>query len=317
MKINFENILFERETNVKKNIFLIHGNEETLGGRIKDSLVIKFQKLGFSGLNTKENPIIDKDFDEAGLESLFDEKKISILKNPKISNLSFFNEIDESKHIIIIEDYKIKASDKIKKEFDYSKEFGSIACYKLTRESKKRILDNFIQKNLIKMTSDSYWFFLDNTEDLYGIFENELLKLEQFTNKEASVESIKKLTTEPIAKEIMNIFFKINQKKDRLVLLANNSLNSQSDSIYLLQRIKYFFDLFAKSKLKNERGLILPKYMFGEKDDLQNIYIKIDLKKITDINLLIKRNEFLQRKLPELHKIISVRFLLNIKKIIS
>ena len=317
MKINFENILFKKDFKTKKNVYLLYGNEESLILKIKEGIVGFFRKNNFGALDQQDSFLIDNSFPNMHLDSLFGEKKILIYKNPKILNLEVFSSIDSEKNLIIIEDSRIKSSDKIKKYFDASKDFGSIGCYKLNKESKKRIVDNFINKNELKLTKEAYWYFLENTDDNYKLLENELGKISLYDKKNLEVSDINNTLTEQISQDVVSLFYNITHQRERLVASAQKIISSPADSTYLAQRIKFFIDIFFKSKVANNKILSLPAYMFNEKNSLQKIYDKINLKKIIHIIKLLKKNELLQRKFPDLHKAISIRFLLNIKKVIS
>ena len=317
MKINFENILFKKDFKTKKNVYLLYGNEESLILKIKEGIVGFFRKNNFGALDQQDSFLIDNSFPNMHLDSLFGEKKILIYKNPKILNLEVFSSIDSEKNLIIIEDSRIKSSDKIKKYFDASKDFGSIGCYKLNKESKKRIVDNFINKNELKLTKEAYWYFLENTDDNYKLLENELGKISLYDKKNLEVSDINNTLTEQISQDVVSLFYNITRQREGLVASAQKIISSPADSTYLAQRIKFFIDIFFKSKVANNKILSLPAYMFNEKNSLQKIYDKINLKKIIHIIKLLKKNELLQRKFPDLHKAISIRFLLNIKKVIS
>ena len=202
----------------------------------------------------------------------------------------------------------MKSSDKVKKKFDIDLNYVSISCYTLSKESKTKIFNNFLKDNLIKLSSDSYWFFLDKTDNSYYLFEKEMEKLIQYKNREAPLKEIKLLLSGKIEDEVSSLFFLINKSAEEIVIESKKIINTSGDSAILLQKIKFYIDIFKLNILNHEKNLSLPSYMFKEKDLLQAIYKKINIKKIVLIFKLIKKSELIQRKYPSLHQLISQRF---------
>ena len=219
--------------------------------------------------------------------------------------------------MVILECPKIKTNDKIKKIFDKSKEFVSIACYQLNKSSKSNILNNFLKKNLITMEGEAYWFFLEKTDNSYQLFENEMHKLYQYQNKTAPLNDIKFMVSNVVEEDVSTLFFLINSSPKEIIKSSIKILNIYSNSVILLQKIKFFLEIFTESKINGEKNLPVPSYMFREKSLLQEIYNKINIDKLQEVFLLIKKIELMQRKYPELHQSLSQRFLLNLKKIIK
>ena len=167
------------------------------------------------------------------------------------------------------------------------------------------------------MDGDAYWFFVDKTDNSYQLFENEIEKLKQYQNNKAPLNEIKLMLSEKTEEDIFFLFFLINSSPQEIIKSSTQILSVQSNSVILLQKIKFFLEIFIDSKINGNKTLSLPPYMFREKIPLQEIYKKINIKKIQKIFSLIKKIELIQRKYPELHQSTSQRFLLNLRKLLN
>ena len=315
MKVSSDKILLEdKNFFIEKKVFLISGNEETLINKIERFLVEKFKLIGFDYVEKKENISVAHDSNKEIVEQLFSNSKIIIYKNPKDVNLDSLENSFCEKTITIITHNNLKSTSKIKKEFDFHKEYISISCYKLSREIKKKILDKFLGSNNVLLESDSYWYFVDNTSDLYQLFENEMLKLVDMNKDKISLKDMRELLSNQKAGELDRLFFSILKTQSDLFLDVKKSITNSADSYLFLQRIKFYFDLIINSKNINEASNLFPKYLFNEKHKYIKIYQKTDKEKLIKIYELIKKTELMLRKHSILYLPISQRFLINLKK---
>ncbi len=111
-----------------------------------------------------------------------------MLNNQTKLDLDSIKKIDLTDKAIIIIDKKIKNSSKIKTYVESHSNHVCITCYKLSRESKKSILEYHLKLNKIEIERDAYWYFIDNSDDRYMLFENEinLVLLEKMKEKHIS-----------------------------------------------------------------------------------------------------------------------------------
>ena len=89
---------------------------------------------------------------------------------------------------------------------------------------------------------------------------------------------------------------------------------SSSSSYTLLQRIKFFLNIFLESNSIEDANKLFPKYLFREKEKFIEIFKKNKPEKNLAMLSLIKKTELLLRKNDSLFLPITQRFLLNIKK---
>jgi len=314
MKIDPEKIILESKNfHFKKKIFLISGNEETLIKKIQSILIQKIKKEGVSEIQKNASKIIS--FDNNNLnDSLFFKSKIILYENPKEIDQEYLNTINCSETAIIITHTNLTNSSKIKKYFDIHKDFFSISCYKLSRKTKKVFLDFFLNQHRIQLQSDCYWFLLDNTDNHYQLFENEINKIINYDKKKININDLRLLLSNSDSEEIDELFFLMLENNKQIIKQAHRSINSSSDSYLVLQRVKFFLGLLYNIKIADGAAETFPKYLFKYKTKFASILEKTNSKKIAGALALIKKTELLLRKHGAMHQAISQRFLLNLKK---
>ena len=249
--------------------------------------------------------------------SLFSSLKTLVFKNPKNINTDFLANIDLENFSIIITDSKIKNSSKVKKKFELSERFYSTTCYDLNRGNKKKLLDNLIKNKKITLEKDAYWFFLDKTDNRFGIFNNELKKLVALGNKKISINEMKFVVDSYEDQKLDALFFSVFSSSNTLIYESQRNIGNLSDSYLLLYKAKFYLNLILASKDIHEATNNFPKYLFSEKQNFISFYTKIKDSKIADFLNLIKRTEVFLRKNSPMFLIVSQRFLLNLKKIIN
>ena len=318
MKIN-PDIFFidDKNINYKNNIFLISGNEETFVYEVQQKIEKKLFNLGYSEKKVFENVALDNMGVFSDNNSLFSSLKTLVFKNPKNINTDFLANIDLENLSIIITDSKIKNSSKVKKKFKLSERFYSTTCYDLNRGNKKKLLDNLIKNKKITLEKDAYWFFLDKTDNRFGIFNNELKKLVALGNKKISINEMKFVVDSYEDQKLDALFFSVFSSSNTLIYESQKNIGNLSDSYLLLYKAKFYLNLILASKDIHEATNNFPKYLFSEKQNFISFYTKIKDSKIADFLNLIKRTEVFLRKNSPMFLIVSQRFLLNLKKIIN
>ena len=175
-------------------------------------------------------------------------------------------------------------------------------------------MDGFLKLNNLKLSSESYWFFLDQSDDRYQIFENEMFKLLDYDKKDISLKELQTLLSKNDNEQTDRLFFSILASQKEIVFLTQNYIRSVSDVYLLIQKSKFYFDILLKSKDNFDLENNIPKYMFRERKLFVSLFTKLNTKKFLDIINLLKKTELLLRKNNDIYLIISQRFLLNLKK---
>ena len=318
MKISPDNFLLNNISFDKnKNLFFIGGQEETLIQKMLEIIISTLKKEGPKEIIKILNAEINDESIGENSNSLFDESKILIYENPKKIDFTSLSSSKQSKVSIIIKSSLAKNNFKLKKFFDESESAYSISCYKLSSELKKKILFKYLHKNNIKIDQQGIWFFLENTDNRYGLLENEMNKLAFLDSPTIGVEELRKVISRNDSDEIDKLFFLLPETSKKIINQANKVILSSSNSYALLQRIKFFLDIFLESTSISDVNRIFPKYLFRDKEKFIDLFKKNKPEKNLIVLSLIKKTELLLRKNDSLFLPITQRFLLNIKRALS
>mgnify|MGYP006127232887 CR=1 FL=1 len=318
MKVSPDNILLDNiSLDKNKNLFFIGGQEETLIQKIVEIIVSYLKKEDSSEVIKILNTEISNYSINEHSNSLFGESKILIYENPKKIDFAAFSSSSNLKISIIVKNTLPKNNLKFKKFFDDSKLAYSISCYKLSLELKKKILLKHLNDSNIKIDQPGIWFFLENTDNRYGLFENEINKLFFLDGPNIRVEELRKIISINESDDIEKLFFLLPEKSKKIINLTNRVILSSSSSYVLLQRIKFFLGIFLESNSVEDAGRLFPKYLFKDKEKFIEIFKKNNPEKNVATLALIKKTELLLRKNDSLFLPITQRFLLNIKKTLS
>ena len=314
MKLAADQILINKKIDYVKKIYLITGNEESLVKGVEKKLLSSFKVDSEIEIFVKEGGKLN---DAAVFEteaSLFSKSKIILYRNPKEIDLKSLENINFENTVIIITDMSLKNSSGIKKKFDSHPDYYSISCYKITRAFKKSFADDFIKKNSINFDSNAYWFFLDNSSSIFGLFESELIKISNYGGEKILLSEIKLLlSVDQNVSEIEELFLG-QYTQEKIINKSLNIIKSSSEVYVLIQKIKFYLDLVISSENRDELQRNFPKYLFLQEKKFYSIYEKLNTRKIINILALLKKTEIMLRKNDSMFLPISQRLLLNIRK---
>ena len=309
MKINPLNILINQTPFLNKKFYFISGNEKTLMEKIKMIIVEGFKKKEKAQI--KNIDTVNDFVDEIGL---FGGKNIYIVSGNKgIDKESLDNlKLSESNFIFFQENsQKIK---KIKSLFSADKDSYLIDCYELDKDSKIKILNEFLRFNKLEISQDVYWFLIDKLDNKYTFFEKNLIKILDLDEKDLTVNKIKKiLTVDESGKE--KIFFNLLQKNKEIIALYRDKIVNNSDVNELYYYSKFYCQMIIDCNSEEEYKKKIPIYLFKEKNYLIDIYRKYNFKKRKMLLNLLSSTESVLRKESGLSLVVGLRFLLNIKRI--
>ncbi len=257
--------------------------------------------------------------------SLFSTLNFIVITNPSEKIYDELEKIELNNNIIIIDGGRIKSNSKLKKYFDSHKNFLSVSCYELNRNTKTKIINMFLDDNNITLEKTSYWYLVENISNEFLILEKELSKISAFKDSSVSIENLKLLLIQDISSNLDDLFFECASKNRSVLLKKTNAyIRSTSDSYEIVRNIKKFVQILALASTNKETASIdsltniyLPKYLFKKKEVFKKILDKISSNKITKIAQLIQKTEILLRKNSSHYLEITQRFLLNFSKIIK
>ena len=309
MKINSLNILLNQTSFLDKKFYFISGNEKTLMEKIKSIIIEGFQKK--QNVQIKNIDTVSDFFDEI---SLFEDRNIYVINGYKGIDKESLNKIRSSESNFIFLQENSQKIKKIKNLFSIDKDSYIIDCYELDKDSKIKILNEFLKVNKFNITKDIYWYLVDKLDSKYIFFEKNLIKLLELGEKNLTIEKIKKiLTIDESGKE--KIFFSLFQKNKEIVGLYRDKIRNNSDVNELYYYSKFFCQLIIDCNNEDEYRKKIPIYLFKEKNYLIDIYRKYNFKKKKILLKLLSSTERVLRKESGLSLVVGLRFLLNIKKI--
>ncbi len=237
MKINVEEILLNQNYEVINFPYYISGNEETLIKRVEEILIKKFNKKGFLD-KTRIEKIDDYD---GSYGNLFHDSRLIILTNILGVNKSNIENLINNKDALIISSANSVKDKSIKKLFSIEKNYNLILCYKLDQNLKIKILNYHFEQNKIVIDKDVFWYLVENLDDRYVFFYNDLEKICLTKGASYTLKNIKKLISHKVDIENEKLFFYILSRNSDITSLYKSSINSISDFYLFFQTFKFFF----------------------------------------------------------------------------
>ena len=309
MKISPLSILFSNDLKLDKKFYFISGNEKSLMEKVKSKIIEKFsenEKILIRNIGS----IVDF-VDEDGL---FQDKNIFIVNNIKGVNKEIFNDMKSSENYFIFVQENSQKIKKVKNLFNADKDSYLIDCYELDKNSKIKILNEYLMINTLKISQEVYWLLVDKLDNRYIFFENSLVKILELEEKNITIINVKKiLIIDESGKE--KIFFNLFKKNKEIVEIYREKIITNSDVNDFYYSSKYFCQLIIDCNSEDEYNKKIPVYLFREKNYLIDIFRKYNSNKKKLLLQLLSSTEKILRKESSLSLVAGLRFLLNIKKI--
>ena len=302
-------ILLNSEENIFFNKILITGSDESFITYVKSFIVERFKKRNFF-IDVSDN------YNNRSMGSLFSENKtLFILSDfPKIKESNFS---DSNSQSILVASPNGKKINSIKSALSKQKDSLVVECYSLNRSSKEGVLKQYIELNSLVISSNVFWYIIENFDNSYVVFINQLKMLSLFNKRIDLISDIEKITYVDNKIEINKIFFNIFKENKTITNVFNKSINSLSDFYIFLNSTKLYLEIIKNSKDKESALYNFPKYLFVEKEPFIRIYNKLTKSKLVKIYKSLSKVELLIRKNSDLYLVIGLRFFLNLKKIIT
>ena len=309
MKIDPLSILLNKDFILNKKFYFISGNELSFIQHIKTVIIEKYQnneEITLININT-----INDFIDEPGL---FENKKIYLVENSKEVEAKSLNKLQNNDGVFIFVQENSPKIKGVKKIFEVDKHSYLIDCYDLDKNSKIKILNEFLRLFKINIDQDIYWFLIEKLDNKYVFLENSLNKIFKLDQKEITLSNIKKLLTiDESGKE--KIFFNLLKKNKEIVEVYREKILTPSDVNDFYYYCKFLCYLIIDCKDVDEYRKKIPVYLFREKNFLIDIYKRYNSKKKKLLLNLLFSTERMLRKESDLSLVSGLRFLLNLKKI--
>ena len=309
MKISPE-VLLNNKDKLLYNKILVTGSDESFIKYVRGYIVKKLRKQKY---------LIDVSgsYNKGITGDLFSEKRVLFLLkeyNPKKNDLEG---ADLNNHSILIASPNGKKINLIKSEFSRSKESLVVECYPLNKKNKELVLRQYINSKNLHISSDIFWYIVENFDNQYVFFIKQLETISLLGNSIVSVNVVEKAVFVDNKIDLTKVLFHIFKNNKYLINIFNKNIYSQTDFYIFLNSLKSNLEIISSSNSKELALSKFPRYLFNEKDIFLKIYNHLNKEKIMKIYRNISKAERVVRKNSNLYNIIGLRFLLNTKKIIT
>ena len=309
MKIRPE-ILLNNNSDFFYNKILVTGSDESFINYMREH-IIKFFKNKNYFIDLSEN------YNRNLAGDLFSNKKVLFVLKEYSSKKEGSENTSLDNQSVLIASPNGKKINTVKNNFSNSKNNLVIDCYPLNRKGKELTLRQYIDKNNIDLSNDIFWYIIENFDNQYVLFIQQLKTLNLLGGRIDSVDIIEKAVFIDNKIDLSKIFFNVLRSNKYLINIFNKNIYSQADFYIFLNSLKSYLEIISSSNSKEGVLLKFPRYLFAERDVFVQIYTQLNKKKIFEIYKNISRVESLVRKNSCLYNVIGLRFLLNTKKIIT
>ena len=303
MKIDPINLILNKKFKYDSRVYFISGNEITLMNKVKDLLIESLKKNDLIEVQTvKSLKSIDRDI------SLFNKRKLYIVTDLIGVDEGIINSFDADSIFLFHCENSPKVNS-IKRIFTGQKNSLVIDCYELDKDTKIKIVNDFLLSNNLEIEKELFWNFIDMLDSRYMLLEQELEKI-----KEVHPESINYNTLiKTISKVDLvddKIFFKLMDTYEDIINTYNSKVTNQAEANKFYFTIKKFTNLIIDNEEKKDFEKNIPKYLFREKNTLVSIFQRFNFSINKSFTLLINVISF-----PEMKYTLAsyLKFLFNIK----
>ena len=302
-------VALKQDFRPEKIFYFISGNEKTFIQKINTKIVEAIKKMGAVRIINIEtiNDFVDE-------TSMFEDKKIVLIKSCKDLNQESLNKVRNSKNIFIFSQENSLKIKKLKNIFLNDKDSYLIDCYELDKNLKIKVLNEFIKLHEKDIDENIYWFLIEKLDNKYPFLENSLNQILGLDQKDINLLNIKKIiSNDSSGKE--RVFFNLYKKNKEIIEVYREKITTNSDVNEFYYYCKSFCQLIIDSNNEQDYTRKIPVYLFKEKNFLIDIYRKFNSRKKKMLLKLLLSTEKILRKENEISLISGLRFFLNIKKI--
>ena len=142
MKLDPLNLLLNKDFKLNKNLYLIGGNEITLMEKICSTIVEAYrsnENISINRIDAIDNFNVN--------EGLFENKRIFVGKNCKGLNEENLNKVKNTDDVFVFLQDNSSKTKKIKNIVAMDKDSYLIDCYEIDKNSKIKILNEFLKFN--------------------------------------------------------------------------------------------------------------------------------------------------------------------------
>ena len=309
----------KKKANDKVSVYLLYGQnsgliEETVDAVLKPILSKNIFYYDENDILSKTDEFKEEIFNK----SFFETDKLIIINRATDKILNLIEDIIDSKienTKIIIKTGILEKKSKLRNFFEKNKEQIVVPFYEDNYQSLMKIAQNFFSEKKIKVSPQNINYIIERSKGNRIYLKNELEKIANYSLKKKTIEfsDIIKLTN--LAEnydfsELTDQCLARNKKKTLSILNENNS--SVEDNIIILKTFLYKLKRLKKLKINleiiNNPDTVIstfkPPIFWKDKDLIKQQLriwslpqIKLFIKKINDIETLIKKNSQISSKI--------------------
>ncbi len=309
----------KKKANDKVSVYLLYGQnsgliEETVDAVLKPILSKNIFYYDENDILSKTDEFKEEIFNK----SFFETDKLIIINRATDKILNLIEDIIDSKienTKIIIKTGILEKKSKLRNFFEKNKEQIVVPFYEDNYQSLMKIAQNFFSEKKIKVSPQNINYIIERSKGNRINLKNELEKIANYSLKKKTIEfsDIIKLTN--LAEnydfsELTDQCLARNKKKTLSILNENNS--SVEDNIIILKTFLYKLKRLKKLKINleiiNNPDTVIstfkPPIFWKDKDLIKQQLriwslpqIKLFIKKINDIETLIKKNSQISSKI--------------------
>jgi len=304
---NFE---LDKLENSKNKILLFYGKNE--GYKNESILKLVGTNIEYKIYNYTEKEIlnyIDEFYSNIYNKSLFEEKKIIIIKGATDLILNIIKDLNENNIVdtIILNSDHLDKKSKLRSFFEKSKSYYSVAFYPDNEQTIIKIIYNFFKKNNIQISNKDISLIANKCNGDRIFLYNELDKIKSYTsgNKKISSSNLSKLinlSEDHDVSEFVDICLAKNKKKALHILNENNFSNEDCIKILrtFLQKSKRLLNLSKDYSQNQNLDLTIstskPTIFWKDKEIVKQQILNWDINNIKKLIYNLNEYEMLIKK---------------------
>ena len=299
------------------NIFLFYGQNRSLKNELIQCLVKKDQaKINFEEIEILNKPELF--YDEVFSKSFFDNSKLIIVNRSSDKIHKIIEDLLEknvSDIKIILDAGLLEKKSKLRKLFEKDQSLICVPFYEDNKAALLAIANNFFSKKNIKISFQNINLLVDKSKGDRKNLNNELEKIEIFLTYTKTINSedlnklinlrnphgFDELADQFLAKNKLQIFKMLNEN----ILSYEDNISIIRTLLYKSKRLKTILENLRFSRNIDEIiSSYKPPIFWKDKDVVKQQIkknslnqIKVLIKKINDLELLLKKNSTLPEKL--------------------
>jgi len=299
------------------NIFLFYGQNRSLKNELIQCLVKKDQaKINFEEIEILNKPELF--YDEVFSKSFFDNSKLIIVNRSSDKIHKIIEDLLEknvSDIKIILDAGLLEKKSKLRKLFEKDQSLICVPFYEDNKATLLAIANNFFSKKNIKISFQNINLLVDKSKGDRKNLENELEKIDIFLTYKKTINSedlnklinlrnphgFDELADQFLAKNKLQLFKMLNEN----ILSYEDNISIIRTLLYKSKRLKTILENLRISRNIDEIiSSYKPPIFWKDKDVVKQQIkknslnqIKVLIKKINDLELLLKKNSTLPEKL--------------------